>query len=208
MRRQGDDGATGRRDRSLRGQSLVEFALILPLLLVLLLGVADFGRVFADGITVEAAARDAAEAAAQEYLQLCAKTASTDPTCDLGLAAADYQDLHDRAVEVACREGERLTNVIGAGGSCTNPVIAVCVHDNSQHDIYCGQEAQIAGVPTECTAMTDPSSWSPVRAGPADGRPYVEVRMCYRFESLIPLTQSWWGTAWLQRENQFVVANY
>ncbi|MEP6807849.1 MAG: TadE/TadG family type IV pilus assembly protein, partial [Chloroflexota bacterium] len=29
--------------RSRRGQSLVEFALMLPLLLVLLLGVADFG---------------------------------------------------------------------------------------------------------------------------------------------------------------------
>ena len=47
--------------RSRRGQSVVEFALVLPMLLVLLLGVADFGRVFAAGITVEAAARNAAE---------------------------------------------------------------------------------------------------------------------------------------------------
>ena len=47
--------------QSRRGQSLVEFALVLPMLLVLLLGVADFGRVFAAGITIEAAARNAAE---------------------------------------------------------------------------------------------------------------------------------------------------
>ncbi len=47
-----------------RGQSLVEFALVLPLLLILLLGVADFGRVFAAGITLEAAARNASEVVA------------------------------------------------------------------------------------------------------------------------------------------------
>jgi Flp pilus assembly protein TadG len=49
---------------SRRGQSLVEFALVLPMLLVLLLGIADFGRVFNAGITLEAATRDAAEAGA------------------------------------------------------------------------------------------------------------------------------------------------
>ena len=42
---------------------MVEFALLLPMLIVLLLGIADFGRVFQAGITTEAAARDAAEAA-------------------------------------------------------------------------------------------------------------------------------------------------
>ena len=45
----GTDGTTP------RGQSLVEFALVLPMLLVLLLGIADFGRVFQAGITTEAA---------------------------------------------------------------------------------------------------------------------------------------------------------
>ncbi|HEU4863568.1 MAG TPA: TadE/TadG family type IV pilus assembly protein, partial [Candidatus Limnocylindria bacterium] len=62
---------------SRRGQTLVEFALTLPMLLVLLLGVADFGRVFASGITTEALARNAAEAASQEYLQV--RRATTGP---------------------------------------------------------------------------------------------------------------------------------
>ncbi len=46
---------------------MVEFALILPLLLVLFLGIADFGRVFHAGIVAEAAARNAAEIVAEEY---------------------------------------------------------------------------------------------------------------------------------------------
>jgi hypothetical protein len=44
-----------------RGQSVVEFALILPVLLVLTIAIADFGRVFACAIGVESAAREAAD---------------------------------------------------------------------------------------------------------------------------------------------------
>jgi beta-lactam-binding protein with PASTA domain len=47
-----------------RGQSLVEFALILPLLLLLLLGGIDFGRVFFGSVGVQNAARIAANYAA------------------------------------------------------------------------------------------------------------------------------------------------
>jgi len=54
--------------RGSHGQSLVEFALVVPILLVLFLAVADFGRVFAASIAVEAATRDAAEATANQYL--------------------------------------------------------------------------------------------------------------------------------------------
>ena len=69
-----------------RGQSLVEFALVLPMLLILLLGVADFGRVFQAGITLEAATRNAAEAAAQEYTQIFRNKGP--------LTSADYARLH------------------------------------------------------------------------------------------------------------------
>ena len=44
-----------------RGQSLVELALVLPLLLFLFLALFDFGRVFAAALTVESAAREAAD---------------------------------------------------------------------------------------------------------------------------------------------------
>jgi len=51
-------------------------------------------------------------------------------------------------------------------------------------------------------------TWSPFRNGPANGRPYVEVRMCYLFDPLVPLTEGWWGDVRLQRENNFAVTNY
>src|SRR6187551_418376 len=89
------------RGRSRRGQSMVEFALLLPMLLVLLLGVADFGRVFAAGITIEAAARNAAEAAAQEYLR--DPPAPIEDPAPLGNDAY-YERLHNLAAITACRE--------------------------------------------------------------------------------------------------------
>ncbi|MFC4321748.1 TadE/TadG family type IV pilus assembly protein [Litchfieldia salsa] len=45
------------------GQSLVEFALVLPMLLFLLFGIVDFGRVFHAYLTVDHAGREAARAA-------------------------------------------------------------------------------------------------------------------------------------------------
>src|SRR5690554_6949879 len=49
-------------------QSIVEFTLVVPILLILFVAIADFGRIFAAGVAIEAATRDAAEATANEYL--------------------------------------------------------------------------------------------------------------------------------------------
>lgn len=48
------------------GQSLVEFALVLPLLLLLLFGIFQFGAVFNSLITLNAAAREGARLMAAE----------------------------------------------------------------------------------------------------------------------------------------------
>ena len=50
--------------RKTRGQALVEFAFVLPVMLVLTLGMIDFGRAFVFGVAVQNGAREAARVAA------------------------------------------------------------------------------------------------------------------------------------------------
>jgi Flp pilus assembly protein TadG len=47
--------------RSHAGQSVVEFALVAPVILLLLVAIADFGRLYTSAVAVEAAAREAAD---------------------------------------------------------------------------------------------------------------------------------------------------
>ncbi len=189
---------------------MVEFALVLPLLLILLLGIADFGRVFAAGITLEAAARNGAEAAAQEYTQMIR-----------GSGSIDYGRLHQVAVNEVCHEARALPNTTyDAGtGSCESmPVIAVCVHDTALGDTGCGTTTQ--AVPAACSSIAgwsspDPADTAPVLDGASAPLPYVEVRTCYRFTTLFNLHLSLpfsagldLGDVWLQRDRMFTVGDY
>ncbi len=197
---------------SLRGQSLVELALVLPMLIVLLLGIADFGRVFAAGITIEAAARDAAEAAALERLR-------GDPPSTPG-DAAFYERLHGIAARTACAEARPLPNTtyVADDPSTTTvdeeacpgmPVVAVCVQDGL--DPSCGALASgFAGTPpSQCTDLSRP--WD-ASSGGAIGSHSVEVRLCYRFTTLMNIDVGLpfgagltLGDVYLQKARTFVV---
>jgi len=76
MRRQ--QAATGARDR---GSVAVEFALLLPVLLLIIFGVIDFGRAISDQITLTQAAREGARLASLGYstsaVQTRAQSAAT-----------------------------------------------------------------------------------------------------------------------------------
>lgn len=176
---------------SRRGQSLVEFALVLPMLIVLFLGIADFGRVFAAGITVEAIARNAAEIVAGDTRMARLK----DVGCDMTCRSALYTELHQLAAATACDEAQRLSATTDVDGSCAGLlVVGACVHDTatSPPGDTCGL---VTGgtVPSACQAQI-PSTWPNGQIGvddPADpvDTPlrYVEVRVCYRF---VPLFDS------------------
>jgi hypothetical protein len=199
------------------GQSLVEFTLVITILLVLVIGVADFGRIFAAGVVLETAARDAAEVAAQEYL--------SDPPSDLGAGAAPadpeayYGNLHDRAGKVACAETRELPSVDydSTDQTCkTWPVVRVCVHDDV--DVKCGEPISgfAASIPSECADLkaavggVDANGWAPTKSSDPllAGERWVEVRVCYKFSALLNAPIFSLGDFYLERQRQFVIPCY
>ena len=176
---------------------MVEFGLVLPIMLVLFIGLADFGRIFATSILIEAAARDAAEIAANDYLAtppgpLNAPAPAGDPTF--------YDALHTRAADAACLELAELPNA--TSGCSTMPYIVACVHDSQ--DTGCGSEVHGQTIPADCGDMTTPATNS---QGGTQAR-WVEVRICYRFTSLVDAPLISLGTFWLQRTRTFTIPCY
>ncbi len=189
------------RPSSDRGQSLVEFTLILPIIMILLLLVADFGRLFAAGITIESAARTAAEVAAAEYNRA-------------GLPI-DYSAIHRNAWSSVCDEASKLPNAIpGGSGQCDGLPTVVCVHDGA--DTGCGNVYNAAsGVPAGCPGLI--AGNRPSNAMTLDTvNKYVEVRVCYRFSTIFQIAlpsvggtlSSLGGDFFIERARVFSVADY
>ncbi len=187
-----------------RGQSVTEFALVIPFLLVILLTVADFGRYFAASLNIESIARTAAEVSAQEYVRAVPS-----------LSGYDYNALHGYAWQSVCDEAKGLPNVTynGPATECTGIPTLVCVHDGI--DPICATGYNVAGgVPPECSVMTD--TISNIQTGGSEQSKYVEVRVCYRFSTifafsipfvggdLTPLS----GNFFIQKIRTFTVADY
>ena len=189
------------------GQSLVEFALIVPILLMLFIAIADFGRVFAAIIALEASTRNAAETTANAYL------ATPPGPLNLPAPAGDpayYGALHTAAARVVCAELRNLpgTNYDSGTQTCPDmPVVVVCIHDSQ--DTSCGSLASPGSpsVPAGCGALSPPPSNG--QSGLAHPRPrWVEVRTCYRFDPILNLPIFSLGGFWLQRTNEFTIPCY
>jgi hypothetical protein len=191
-----------------RGQSLVEFALVLPILLFVLVAIADFGRIFATGVELEAATRDGAETGANEYIS---KPPPGDGTAPLNApaptpgSAAYYDALHLKVAKVVCTEMRDQPNSDYAAGTCpTMPVVLVCVHDAA--DPSCATPPFGGAVPGECGDLAtlppsnDQATGSPER--------WVEVRTCYHFTSFLGIPVPPLGDYWLQRTRTFVIPCY
>jgi Flp pilus assembly protein TadG len=80
----------GERSRGERGASVVEFALVVPLLLVLVLGIVEFGHAFQVQGSLSAAAREGARVMALQSNPAAARAAVRDaaPTLDPAITNA------------------------------------------------------------------------------------------------------------------------
>lgn len=106
------------RSASERGQALAEFALLIPLMLLLVVALADFGRFFASAIGVESAAREAADYGAMQGKLKWDLTNSTQ-------MAENMRDMQTRA----CTAASTLSGYVGdppgtANMTCSNPSFA------------------------------------------------------------------------------------
>src|SRR5467141_383328 len=103
------------------GQSVVEFALIVPVLLLILLAVADFGRMYTSAVAVEAAGREAADFGAFE--------ASHWNTANLNITVDEMQHRACTAAAGSHLEGYETTDPVN-NSTCTNPTFTCTLERN------------------------------------------------------------------------------
>jgi hypothetical protein len=184
------------------GQSIAEFAMVVPILIILFVAIADFGRIFATEINIEAASRNAAEAGANEYI--------AKPPGPLNLPApagvsSYYAPLHDDIAKIVCAEMRDQFNsdYDSVTRTCpTMPLVMVCIHDSQ--DTNCGTPAFGASLPSSCAGMAT----APTSDQLSTARRWVEVRTCYHFTTLINVPLVSFGDFWLERTRQFTIPCY
>jgi Flp pilus assembly protein TadG len=160
-------GSRSSRDRD-RGQSVVELAFILPLLLFLLLAIADFARLYATRLSIEAAAREAADYGTQwPYLWLPANRSDTEAEMLLR----------------ACTAASNLTDYTGtpSNDDCSNPAVTIEVNEavatksgvGGVTEAECGDVAVVTRTDIPCN---------------------VEVSLAYDFHLILPVNIEFGGT--------------
>lgn len=112
IRPQGKSAPDTRASRS--GQSVVEFALVAPLLLILLVAIVDFARVYTTVMSVESSAREAADYGTTLGAAKWQSGAPLD---------ANVAEMRKRA----CVAASNLPEYVGPDATCTNPTFSYCV---------------------------------------------------------------------------------
>lgn len=154
------------RHRSFRGQALAEFALVTPVMLLLVLAVADLGRVYTSTVAVETSAREAADLGA------------FDPSnWNYALAPTNPSQTVVRMEQAACSSAAQshLEGYAEPPGTvnhatCTNPTMTCTLEEVGQSPVDC---ASYTGGTGGCGDIaTDPPC-------------IVHVTLTYEFHTII-----------------------
>jgi Flp pilus assembly protein TadG len=148
-----------------RGQSVVEFALVLPLMVILLLAIVDFARIYTTTMSVESAAREAA-----------------DFGTTLGAVKWQPGTMDDTVAKMqqrACAAASNLPDYSDPDGDpstgCSNPSFVYCLTSSATSP--CG--------PKDASDTCE----DPLRAEPCT----VTVTLTYDFHLLAPFNLEFFG---------------
>jgi len=123
LRRDVEAMSTPFRRRDRRGQSLVEFALILPVFILVLIGLFDMGRAIYAYNTVSNAARAAARVAIVNQNAIAIQNEATDqsPGLPVTVTLSGCTDIDSACTVTVSYDFEPVTPMIGA---VFNPIIS------------------------------------------------------------------------------------
>jgi Flp pilus assembly protein TadG len=148
-----------RRRRSERGQSIVEFALILPVLAFLMVAIVDLARIYTTMLSVESAAREAAD-----YGSFGSQKWAPAPAVTTTVAEMEHR---------ACVASSDLTDYAGTATTCTNPSFSYELSMDNGASWTDYASTAVSGSP--CDSETrEPPCW-------------VKATLTYQFNLLVPL---------------------
>ena len=115
-----------------KGQAMVEFALLLPILLLLFSGIINFGWIFGNQLLANNAAREAARYTAIHYSD---SSSDDDSAVATGIVAARAPTLVSPTVTVSkSASGDSITVSIGSNVNLLTPLMSA-IFPNGQYSV-------------------------------------------------------------------------
>jgi hypothetical protein len=169
--------ARSRTRRSDRGQSVVEFALLAPIMLFLLIAIMDLSRIYTAMASVESAAREAADFGtangADRWSSTNSATTVTEMTRRACVAASDLPDFEWTDTD--------SDGVYDPDEICTNPAFDWCLTWDSNP---CNQAYPVGDATIDPTVCNNDSRDPPCR---------VKVTMSHVFHLFVPMQLDFFG---------------